>query len=74
MLFTDEMIAMITNEIGALREIPDQDPRAPATEYEFEDGKGPHRVHCVRQPTLLFELQSHSPHGGWQVPLLPVCD
>jgi len=39
-LTADEMIAMITSEIGALREIPDQDPRAPATEYEFEDGGG----------------------------------
>jgi cyclic pyranopterin phosphate synthase len=39
-LTADEMIAMITREIGALREIPDQDPRAPATEYEFQDGVG----------------------------------
>ena len=39
-LTADEMIAMITKEIGALREIRDQDPRAPATEYEFEDGGG----------------------------------
>jgi len=39
-LTADEMIAMITQEIGALREIPDQDPRAPATEYEFADGGG----------------------------------
>ena len=39
-LTADEMIAMITKEIGALREIPDQDPRAPATEYEFADGVG----------------------------------
>ena len=39
-LTADEMIAMITHEIGPLREIPDQDPRAPATEYEFEDGGG----------------------------------
>ena len=39
-LTADEMIAMITKEIGALREIPDQDPRAPATEYEFADGGG----------------------------------
>ena len=39
-LTADDMIAMMTREIGALREIPDQDPRAPATEYEFEDGVG----------------------------------
>ena len=34
------MIAMLTREIGPLREIPDRDPRAPATEYGFADGKG----------------------------------
>jgi GTP 3',8-cyclase len=39
-LLTDEMIAMLTREIGPLREIPDRDPRAPATEYEFADGQG----------------------------------
>jgi cyclic pyranopterin phosphate synthase len=39
-LTADEMIEMITGEIGALREIPEQDPRAPATEYEFVDGGG----------------------------------
>ncbi len=39
-LLADDMIAMLTREIGPLREIPDGDPRAPATEYEFADGKG----------------------------------
>ena len=39
-LLTDEMIGMLTREIGALNAIPDQDPRAPATEFEFADGKG----------------------------------
>jgi cyclic pyranopterin phosphate synthase len=39
-LLTDDMIAMLTRDIGPLREIPDQDPRAPATEFEFADGKG----------------------------------
>ena len=39
-LTADELIAMISREIGALREIPEQDPRAPATEYEFVDGVG----------------------------------
>jgi GTP 3',8-cyclase len=39
-LLTDDMIAMLTREIGPLREIPDRDPRAPATEYEFADGQG----------------------------------
>jgi GTP 3',8-cyclase len=39
-LTADDMIAMLSKEIGALREIPEQDPRAPATEYEFVDGIG----------------------------------
>jgi len=39
-LLADDMIAMLTREIGPLREVPDADPRAPATEYEFTDGNG----------------------------------
>jgi cyclic pyranopterin phosphate synthase len=39
-LLTDEMIAMLEREIGALEEVPDRDPRAPATEYRFKDGVG----------------------------------
>jgi cyclic pyranopterin phosphate synthase len=39
-LLADDMIAMLTREIGPLEEIPDRDPRAPATEYRFADGIG----------------------------------
>lgn len=39
-LFADDMIAMLEREIGPLEEIPDRDPRAPATEYRFADGIG----------------------------------
>jgi cyclic pyranopterin phosphate synthase len=39
-LTADEMLAMLTQEIGALEEIPDRDPRAPATDYRFKDGIG----------------------------------
>lgn len=39
-LTADEMIAMLEREIGPLEEIPDRDPRAPATEYRFKDGIG----------------------------------
>ncbi len=39
-LLADDMIAMLTREIGPLREVPDRDPRAPATDYEYLDGKG----------------------------------
>ena len=34
-LLADDMLAMLTQEIGALEAVPDQDPRAPATEYRF---------------------------------------
>jgi cyclic pyranopterin phosphate synthase len=39
-LLADDMIEMLAREIGPLGEIPDADPRAPATEYEFADGIG----------------------------------
>ena len=39
-LLTDDMVAMLTREIGPLSEIPDADVRAPATEYAFADGIG----------------------------------
>ena len=39
-LLADEMIEMLQREIGPLEEIPDRDPRAPATEYRFADGIG----------------------------------
>jgi cyclic pyranopterin phosphate synthase len=39
-LTADEMIAMLSREIGPLEEVPDRDPRAPATDYRFADGIG----------------------------------
>jgi cyclic pyranopterin phosphate synthase len=39
-LTADEMVAMLSSEIGPLEEVPDADPRAPATEYRFSDGVG----------------------------------
>jgi cyclic pyranopterin phosphate synthase len=39
-LIADDMLAMLTGEIGPLEAVPDQDPRAPATEYRFVDGIG----------------------------------
>ena len=35
-----EIITILSREIAPLREVPDPDPRAPATEYEFADGGG----------------------------------
>ena len=39
-LSADEMIETLSREIAPLIEIPDRDPRAPATEYRFADGIG----------------------------------
>ena len=39
-LTADEMIGMLSREICPLEEIPDRDPRAPATDYRFADGIG----------------------------------
>jgi cyclic pyranopterin phosphate synthase len=39
-LIADDMLAMLTREIGPLEVVADQDPRAPATEYRFADGIG----------------------------------
>ncbi len=39
-LFAEEMLQRLTDGIGPLRPAPDQDPRAPAADYIFEDGVG----------------------------------
>jgi cyclic pyranopterin phosphate synthase len=39
-LIADDIIKILSREISPLLEIPDQDPRAPATEYRFADGVG----------------------------------
>jgi GTP 3',8-cyclase len=39
-LLADDMVAMLSREICPLEDIPDPDPRAPATEYRFTDGIG----------------------------------
>lgn len=36
----DDMMRMIEAEIGPLEEVPDRDPRAPASEYRYADGGG----------------------------------
>ena len=40
MLSADEIIEQLSREISPLVEIPDRDPRAPATEYRYADGGG----------------------------------
>ena len=39
-LTADEIIGILSREIAPLRAVPDADPRAPATEYEYTDGGG----------------------------------
>jgi cyclic pyranopterin phosphate synthase len=39
-LFAHEIIERLSQDIMPLRPLPDQDPSAPATEFEFEDGVG----------------------------------
>src|SRR5690242_13646854 len=39
-LLTDDIIAMLSREISPLHVVPDPDPRAPASEYEYADGGG----------------------------------
>lgn len=39
-LLMDDMLETLGREIGPLDAIPDQDPRAPATEFRFRDGIG----------------------------------
>jgi cyclic pyranopterin phosphate synthase len=39
-LLMDDMLAQLAREIGPLEAIPDQDPRAPATEFRYRDGIG----------------------------------
>jgi cyclic pyranopterin phosphate synthase len=53
-LSADEIIATLSREIAPLIEIPDRDPRAPATEYRFEDGIG--RVGFIASVTRPFCL------------------
>ncbi len=39
-LLADEIIATLSREIAPLVPVPDPDPRAPASEYQFSDGVG----------------------------------
>ncbi len=53
-LSADEMIATLSREISPLLEIPDRDPRAPATDYAYADGGG--RVGFIASVTRPFCL------------------
>ena len=53
-LSADEMIDTLSRKISPLTEIPDRDPRAPATEYRYRDGGG--RVGFIASVTRPFCL------------------
>ncbi len=52
-LTADDMIGMLSREFGPLTAVPDADPRAPATEYEFAGG---HRVGFIASVSRPFCL------------------
>lgn len=52
-LTADEMIALLEREFGALTAVPDADPRAPATEYQFPDGYRVGFIASVSRPFCL---------------------
>ncbi len=53
-LTADEIIQTLSREISPLLEIPDRDPRAPATDYRYADGVG--RVGFIASVTRPFCL------------------
>ncbi len=50
-LTADDMLAILTREFGPLTPVPDADPAAPATEYQFSDG---HRVGFIASVSRPF--------------------
>ncbi|MBZ5595361.1 MAG: GTP 3',8-cyclase MoaA [Acidobacteriia bacterium] len=53
-LSADEIIQVLSREVSPLVDIPDRDPRAPATEYRYADGGG--RVGFIASVTRPFCL------------------
>ena len=53
-LSADEILQVLSREISPLVDIPDRDPRAPATEYRYADGGG--RVGFIASVTRPFCL------------------
>jgi cyclic pyranopterin phosphate synthase len=53
-LCADQIVETLSREIAPLVEVPDRDPRAPATEYRFADGVG--RIGIVASVTRPFCL------------------
>src|SRR5258708_13132080 len=47
------MLSMLASEFGPLTPVPDADPRAPATEYQFSDGYRVGFIASVSRPFCL---------------------
>ena len=52
-LTADDMLGMLASEFGTLSPVPDADPRAPATEYQFADGYRVGFIASVSRPFCL---------------------
>ena len=52
-LTADDMLGMLAREFGPLSPVPDADPRAPATEYQFADGYRVGFIASVSRPFCL---------------------
>jgi GTP 3',8-cyclase len=52
-LTADDMLGMLAEEFGPLSPVPDADPRAPATEYQFADGYRVGFIASVSRPFCL---------------------
>ena len=71
-LTADEIIATLSREIAPLVEVPDADPRAPATEYRICGRRRDGGLHRLRQQAVLPELQPAPADVGRASALLPV--
>ena len=52
-LFAADIRDKLSQEIAPLVAVPDQDLRAPASEFMFSDGIGERRIHRLSEPAVL---------------------
>ena len=71
-LLASEILDRLTDEFGPLIPDPDQDPRAPAMDYDYSRRRWAGRPDRLGEPIPLRKLQPASPDGRWEAPQLPV--
>ena len=71
-LFAADILDLLDRGIGPLVPTADQDPRAPALDYEYADGGGRGGLYRLDQPALLPELQPDPAYVRRQAAQLPV--